>query len=150
MRDIAAPELIRALEHFPACIVIVGQSMISTIVTWSHAGSPPCLWESLLGEGSFSLYDWLPLLSHWNVHQSCNSLHMDLQFSPSGSSWGEVCLMICWNVNLIHASLALKICRMVVSMIYYNLWSGKLKNSYAWSVQCVMAVSMDIGGMWAL
>ena len=44
MRDIAAPESIRALWHFPACIAIVGQSMMSATVTWLHVGSPHCSW----------------------------------------------------------------------------------------------------------
>ena len=114
--------------------MIVGQSIISATVNWSCVGSLPCSWESLLGEGSFSLNDLLPLLSHWNVHHSCNSPCVDLQFSPSGSSWGEVCLVICWNVNVTCASLTLKICRMVMSVIYCGLWSGKLRNSYVWMI----------------
>ena len=64
MRDIAAPELIRALLFFLACIVIVGQSIINATVTWSCKGSPPHSWESLPGEVSFSLNDLPPLLSH--------------------------------------------------------------------------------------
>ena len=133
MRDIAAPESIRALWHFPACIVMVAQSMISATVTWSHVGSSLCSWESLLGEGSVILNDQIPLLSHWIVHQSFNSLCVDLRFPPLGSL-GVVCLMICWNVNLIYASLTLMIYRMLMSMIYCNLQSGKLKNFYLWMI----------------
>ena len=40
--------------------------------------------------------------------------------------------MIYWNVNLICVSPALKISRMVRSMIYCNLWICKLKNFYVW------------------
>ena len=64
MSDIAAPELVRALQHFLACTVIVGQSIMSATVTGSCVVSLPCSWESLLGEGSFSLNDLSPLLSH--------------------------------------------------------------------------------------
>ena len=60
--------------------------MMSATVTWSCIGIPPCSWESLLGEGSVSLNDQIPLLSHWSDHQSCNSLCVDAQFSPLGSS----------------------------------------------------------------
>ena len=81
-----------------------------------------------------SLNDWIPLLSHWSVHQSCNSPCVDLQYSPLGSSWGVTCPMICWNVNFICASLALKIGRMVVSMTYCDLWSGNLKNLHVWMI----------------
>ena len=42
MRDIAAPELMTALLHFLAWTVIVGQSIISAMVTGSCVVSPPC------------------------------------------------------------------------------------------------------------
>ena len=64
MSDIAAPESMRALQCFPAWSVIVGQSILSATVTGSCVVNPPCSWESLLGEGSFSLNDLSPLLSH--------------------------------------------------------------------------------------
>ena len=48
--------------------------------------------------------------------------------------------MICWNVNLIYVSLALKIFRMVMSMISCNLWSGKLKNFYVLMIYNVVSV----------
>ena len=86
MRDMAAHESIRALYHFPACTVIVGQSMMSATVTWSYVGSPPCSWESLLGEVPVSLNDWISLLNHWSDHLSYNSPCVDPQFSPSCSS----------------------------------------------------------------
>ena len=108
--------------------------MISATVSWSCVGSPPYSGESIFGEGSVKLNDQIPLLSHWNVHWSCNSLCVDLQFSPLGSSWCVICLMICWNVNLICVSLTLKIYRMVVNVIYCNLWSGRLKNFYVWMI----------------
>ena len=60
---------------------------MSATVTWSFQGSPPCSWESLLGQGSISLKDLIPLPSHWSDHQSCNNLCVDLQSSPSCSSW---------------------------------------------------------------
>ena len=46
---------------------------MSATVTWSFKVSPPCSWESLLGEGSISLKDLIPLLNHWSDHQSCNN-----------------------------------------------------------------------------
>ena len=61
---IAAPELMRALKHFLAWTVIVGQSIVSATVIGSCVVSPPCSRESLLGEGLFSLNDPSPLLSH--------------------------------------------------------------------------------------
>ena len=73
MRDMTAPGSIRALLHFPACTVIVGQSVMSATLTWSVEGSPFCSWESLLGEDSISLKDLIPLLSHWSEHQSCKN-----------------------------------------------------------------------------
>ena len=41
--------------------------MISATVTWLFEGSPPCSWESLLGDGSISLKHLIPLPSHWSV-----------------------------------------------------------------------------------
>ena len=128
MSDMAAPESIRALYHFPACTVIVGQSMMSATVTWSSKGSPPCLWESLLGEGSISLNDLCPLLSHWSDHWGCNNQWVDLPSSPSCSSWDVVFLLSCWIVNLIYMIHALKICRMVVNVTYCDLWTDNLKS----------------------
>ena len=64
MSHMAAPESIRALWHFPTCTVIVGQSVMSATVTWSFEGSPPCSWESILGESSISLNNPSALLSH--------------------------------------------------------------------------------------
>ena len=108
------------------------KSIINATLTCSCVGIPPCSWESLLGEGSFSLNDWTPLLSHWNIYQSCNSPCVDLLFSLLGFSLGVVCLMICCNVNVTCANLILKICRMDVNVIYYDPWIGKLKNFYVW------------------
>ena len=134
MRDIAAPESIRALQHFPACSVIVGQSIINATVTYSCIGSPPCSWESLRGEGSFSLNDLLPLLSHWNSHYNCNSPCVDFLFSLADSSSCVGGLMTCWSMSVIYAKLALRICRLDVNVIYYDLWSGRLRNFYVWMI----------------
>ena len=41
-REMAAPESIRALKHFPACTVMVRQSVMSAIVTPFFEGGPPC------------------------------------------------------------------------------------------------------------
>ena len=37
----AAPECINALYHFPACTVMVGQSITCATVTVSSTGGPP-------------------------------------------------------------------------------------------------------------
>ena len=78
-----------------SCMYCYCWTIHSATVTWLCVCSPPCVWESLLGKGSVNLNGHIPLLSHWSVHQNCNSLCVDLQFSPSGSSWDVVCLMIC-------------------------------------------------------
>ena len=39
MRDMAGPESIRALQHLPACTIILGQSMMSATATWALEGS---------------------------------------------------------------------------------------------------------------
>ena len=72
--DIAVPESISALWHFPVWTVIVGQSVIWAIVTVSLLGSPPHVCE--LGEGSSSLNH--PLI-HYPVHLSYNILRGDGQ-----------------------------------------------------------------------
>ena len=50
-----APESIKALHLFPACTVMVGQSVIHATVVASSAGGPPNSWGTLLREGSPSL-----------------------------------------------------------------------------------------------
>ena len=75
--------------------------MMSATVTWFIEGSPPCSWESLLGEDSISLKDLSPLLSHWSDHQSCNNHCVDHQSSPLCSSWDVVFFLSCWSMNLI-------------------------------------------------
>ena len=55
-------------------------------------------------------------------------------FTLAGSSWGVVCLMICWNVNATCANLSWKICRMDMSGIYFDLWSGRLRNFCVWMI----------------
>ena len=70
----AAPKSIRALKHFPAGTVMMGQSVMWVIVTVSLVGSPPHVCE--LREGSSSLNH---PLNHWPVHQSYNTLRVDQQ-----------------------------------------------------------------------
>ena len=101
---------------------------MSATVTWSYEGSPPCSWKSLLGEGSISLKDLIPLLSHWSDHQSCNNPCVDLQSSPSCSSGGVAFFFSWWSMNLICAIYALKICRMVVNETYCDLGIGNLQS----------------------
>ena len=107
--------------------------MMCATVTWPCVGSPPCSWESLLGEGSVSLNDWIPLLNHWSGHKSCvsgcgSSIFILMSFM------GCVFFVICWSVNLIYASPALKIGRMVVNMTYCDLWIDKQKNFCVWMI----------------
>ena len=59
--------------------------MISATVTWSHVVSPPCSWESLLGEGSVRVNDQIPLLII-GMFIGAVILCVDLQFSNSCSS----------------------------------------------------------------
>ena len=97
--------------------------MMSATVTWSFEGSPPCSWESPLGEGSISLKDLSPLLTHWSDHWSCNNQCVDLQSSPSCSS-RDVVFSFCWSMNLIGEIHA---CRMVLNMIYCSFGIDNLK-----------------------
>ena len=101
---------------------------MSTTVTWLFKGNPPCSWESLLGEGSLSLKDLIPLPSHWSDHQSCNNQCVGLQSSLSCSSWDVVFLSSCWSMNLICKVHALKICRMVMNVAYCDLRINNLKS----------------------
>ena len=43
-REMAAPESIRALYCFPVWTLMVGQSMMSDIVTCLFEDGPPCSW----------------------------------------------------------------------------------------------------------
>ena len=128
MRDMAAPESMRALYHFPACTVIVGQSVMSDPVMWSFEGSSSSSWESLLGEGSTNLKDLSHLPGHWGDHQSCNKQCVDLQSSPFCSSWDVVFFSSCCSINLISEIHALKICRMVLNVIYCGFRINNLKS----------------------
>ena len=100
MSDMVAPASVRALLHFPTCTVIVGQSVMSATIAWLFEGSPPCSWKSLLGEGSISLMNLIPLPSHWSDHQSYNNPCVDLQSSPSCSSWDVVFCLILLDCEL--------------------------------------------------
>ena len=113
---------------------------MSATVTCLFGGSPPCSWKSLLVEGLVSLKDWIPLLSHWSDHHSCNNQWVDLQSSPSCSSWDVVFLLSCCLVNLIYRFHAWKICRMVMNVTYCNLWIDNLKSFYVWMVCNVVNV----------
>ena len=130
----AALESIRALKHLPICTIIVGQSVMSATVTWLFEGSPPCSWESLLGEGSISLKDLIPLLSHRSDHRSYNNQCAGLPSSPSCSFWDVVFFSSCWTMNLICMIHALKIGRMVMSVTYCNLGIDNLKSFNVWMI----------------
>ena len=104
---------------------------MSATVTWSLKGSPSCSWASLLGEGSTSLKTPIPLPSLWIDHLSCSSQFAGLLSSPSCSSWDVAFLLSCLSMSLIHA---LKIGRMVMSVIYYNLGINNLKSCDVWMI----------------
>ena len=107
--------------------MIVRQSIMSATVTGPCVVSPPCSWGSLLVEGSFSLNDLSPLLSHWNGYQNSNSPYVDLLFSLWCSCCDVVCFMICWSVSVTYANVILRICRMDMNVIDFNLWSGMMR-----------------------
>ena len=113
---------------------------MSATVTCLLEGGPPSSWKSLHREGSVSLNDQIPHLSHWSDHQSCNSLCVDPQSSPLCTSWGVVFLVICLSVNLIYVNPALKIGRMVMNMTYCDLWIDNLKIFYVWMICNVVDV----------
>ena len=100
---------------------------MSATVTWSLEGSPPCSWESLLGEGSISLKSLIPLLSHWSDHLSYSNQCVGLLSSPL-CSWDVVFFSSCWRLNLICVIHALKISRIVVSVTYCDLGINNLKS----------------------
>ena len=99
---------------------------MSATVTCFFEGCPPCWWEPLLGEGLVSLRDWIPPLSHWSDHQSCNNPCVEPQSSPSCSSWGVVVTLSCWTVILTDVVHVLKTCRLIVSVTYYDVGSEGL------------------------
>ena len=101
---------------------------MSATVTCLFEGSPPCSWESLLGEGSVSLKDQIPPQSHWSDHWSCNSQCVDPKSSPSYSSWGVVVALSCCIVSLINMVHALKACRLIMSVTYYDVGIESLKS----------------------
>ena len=140
MSDMAAPESIRALQHLPACIIIVGQSVMSATVTWLLEGNPPCSWELLLGKGSISLKDLIAPVSHWSHHLSCSNQCAVLLSSPSCSSWDMAFWSSCWSMNLICMSHVLKIGRMVVSVTYCNLGINNPKSCDVWTIWDVTSV----------
>ena len=70
--EIAAPELIKTLNLFPACTVTVGQSEIRPIVYWVFVGCPPHSFSSLLGKVPSSL----------EVQTCCLNLRKNLTGSP--------------------------------------------------------------------
>ena len=88
---------------------------MSSTVTWSLEGTPPCSWESLLGEGLTSVKNLIPLTIHWIDHMNRSSLFVGLLSSPSCSSWGVAFFLSCWSMNLIWVIHALKIGRMVMT-----------------------------------
>ena len=107
---------------------------MSATVTGSCVVSFPCSWESLLGEGLFSLNDLSLLLSHWSGHQNFNSPYVDLLFSLWCSSCDVVCILICWSASVTYVNLILWICRMDVNVSDFSLWSDMMRNFSAWMI----------------
>ena len=108
--------------------------MMSATVTWSLEGSPPCSWESLLGEGSTSLKNVIPLVSHWSDHLCSSNQCVGHLSSPSHSYWDVALFLSCWSMNLFCVIHALKIGRMVVSVTYYDLRIDNLKSCDMWMI----------------
>ena len=126
------PKSIRALQYLPMCTGIVGQSVMSATVT--------CSLKSLLGEGSISLKDLIPFLSHCSDLQSCSNQCVSCLSSPSCSSWDMVFFSSCWVMNLICVIHALKIVRMVMRVTCCNLGIGNLKSCDVWIICNVTSV----------
>ena len=121
---------------------------MSATVTWSLKGSPPCSWESLLGEGSISLKDMIPLLNHWSDYQSCSNQCMGFLCSPSCSSWDVAFFSSYWRMNLICLIHALKIGRMVMSVTYCDLRNGNQKSCDVWMICDVTSAVVSWKGLW--
>ena len=129
------------------CIVIVGKSILSVTVTWLCVVALPVHGSHYLERAQLRLNDQIPLLKHWSVHHSYINPCGKLQFSPSGSSWGVVCLMIHWNVNFICVSHASKFGGMVMSVIHCdqkNWRTFTCGGSTMWSMWCAMARLMAV------
>ena len=94
---------------------------MSVTITWLLEGSPPCSWESLLGEGPTSLKTLIPLLNHWRDHLTCSSQFVGLLSSPSCPLSSVAFFLSCWSMRLICVIHTLKIGRMVWSATYYDL-----------------------------
>ena len=108
--------------------------MTSATVTWLLEHSPPCSWESPLGEGSISLKNLILLLSHWSNHLSCSNQCVGPLSSSSCSLWGVAFLSSCWSMNLICVIHALKISGMVMSVTYCNLGIYDPKSCNVWMI----------------
>ena len=107
---------------------------MSATITWSHEGSHPCSWESLLRGGSTSLKNLIPSLSCWSDHLSCSYQCVGLLSSPSCSSWDVAFFLSSWSMTLIFMIHALKISRMVVSVTYCNLGIDNPKSCHVWMI----------------
>ena len=107
---------------------------MSATVTGSCVVSPPCSWESLLGDSSFSLKDQSLFLCHWNGYQNCNNSCVDLLLSLWCSSCDVVCFMICWSVSVTYVNLIWRICRMDVNVSDFSLWSGMMMSFCVWMI----------------
>ena len=107
---------------------------MSANVSWLLEVSPLCSLESLLGEGSISLKDFIPLLSHWRDNLIYSNQCVGLQSSPSCSSWNVAFFSSCWSMNLIYVIHVLKISRMVMSGTYCDLGVNNLKNCSVWMI----------------
>ena len=73
---------------------------MSATMIGSYVPSPPSSWESLLGEGIFSLNEMSPSLSHYSSHQSYSNLHFVLLSSLWYSACDVVCVLIYWSASV--------------------------------------------------
>ena len=115
-------------------------------------GSHPCSWESLLREGSVSLKDheYSPESLEWSC-RSCNNQCVGHQSSPSWVLLEDVVfpiiLLESWTWSMwVHA---LKICKMVKSMIYLlqslDLVSWRASMLWGTAIQCnVVSMGQDL------
>ena len=130
---------------------------MSATLTGSCVDIPPCSWESLLGEGSFSLNGLSPLLCHLNGHLSYSNPCVDLLFSLWHSSCDVDCFMIYCNTSFTYVNLIARFVGwtwMSVAPISGVVWKASVHGwSAVWSLWCVMVGSMAITpvcGIWAL
>ena len=115
---------------------MVGQSVMSAIVTCLFEGSPPCSWGSLLRGGSSSLKTPIP---------NCSILMVVLLSGPSYSSLEGTFSFLVWlwswtAWSFFCVNYTSRISRLVVSVIYCNPESHSLMSCAVWRICSVVGV----------